>query len=357
MIVYTCPHCGHTLRIPEQYAGQTGTCAKCKQRFTAPAVDKAPAPAADPAEVQGLAGKLHPPSWQVWVAASTRREAAAALGKTGRKEALSPLLKALDDQEPALSTAAAEALGTLALEAGIETRAAALGTLAIVLEKKQEAGIQERAAGIVAECLGDPEPAIQREAIRSMVRVMMLPAYQEMAPPFLPLFRQALFMQANADPNGDLGREAAQVWGTVWAAHPHWAWTPLSPVERKVAVRALLSVIEHAREAELAERAEKMLVARVGPFGLEWLEEAAQSAPPRLRPIIKRMKDVITGRQNRETFDPDSLGSRSLPAASEERRRMIAESRAKDQQFFEKQKNHAEAERLAAEREKMFEDS
>ena len=36
MIEYQCPHCANVLQIPEQYAGKTGTCAKCKASITVP---------------------------------------------------------------------------------------------------------------------------------------------------------------------------------------------------------------------------------------------------------------------------------------------------------------------------------
>ena len=61
---------------------------------------------------------VYPASWQVWVSGTARRDAALALGKTGSAEAIAPLLQALDDQDPALYTAAAEALGSLALDSG-----------------------------------------------------------------------------------------------------------------------------------------------------------------------------------------------------------------------------------------------
>jgi hypothetical protein len=111
---------------------------------------------------------------------------------------------------------------------------------------------------------------------------------------------------------------------------------------------------EYYAEPELVARAEKMLIARVGHYGLEWLEEASRSSSPDLREVIKRVTDVILGRQSHEVFDPDAQRVRSAPVTSEERRRMIAESIAKDQRFFEEQKNSAEAERIAAERDKMF---
>jgi len=33
-----CPHCKHTLNIPDEYAGQTGTCNKCGAHIVVPAV-------------------------------------------------------------------------------------------------------------------------------------------------------------------------------------------------------------------------------------------------------------------------------------------------------------------------------
>lgn len=39
MIPFTCPHCSHTLNIPSQFAGKSGTCNRCKGRITVPATD------------------------------------------------------------------------------------------------------------------------------------------------------------------------------------------------------------------------------------------------------------------------------------------------------------------------------
>jgi len=36
MIEMNCPHCGHLLRIPDQYAGQKGGCKHCKGLFQVP---------------------------------------------------------------------------------------------------------------------------------------------------------------------------------------------------------------------------------------------------------------------------------------------------------------------------------
>jgi len=36
MIEINCPHCGHQLRIDEQFSGKTGTCKSCKKRITVP---------------------------------------------------------------------------------------------------------------------------------------------------------------------------------------------------------------------------------------------------------------------------------------------------------------------------------
>lgn len=46
MIELKCPTCGHQLRIPSKYAGQTGGCKYCKGRFIVPEPDSAFAPAA-----------------------------------------------------------------------------------------------------------------------------------------------------------------------------------------------------------------------------------------------------------------------------------------------------------------------
>ena len=34
--LFTCPHCGAQTHVPEQYAGQSGPCAKCGQTITVP---------------------------------------------------------------------------------------------------------------------------------------------------------------------------------------------------------------------------------------------------------------------------------------------------------------------------------
>lgn len=39
MIELYCQHCGHHLKIPEQYAGQTGTCNNCKKTILVPGVE------------------------------------------------------------------------------------------------------------------------------------------------------------------------------------------------------------------------------------------------------------------------------------------------------------------------------
>jgi len=45
MITVVCPNCQDTLNVPEQYAGQRGTCKKCNGPLTVPALNS-PAPAA-----------------------------------------------------------------------------------------------------------------------------------------------------------------------------------------------------------------------------------------------------------------------------------------------------------------------
>jgi len=358
MIAYTCPHCSHRLRIPDRYAGQEGVCAKCKQPIIVPQSSPPKVThAANPEEVQELIKKLFPPSWQVWVSGNTRHEAAIALGKTGSKEAIPPLVKALDEQDPALYTAAAEALGTLALDAPqTETRVAALATLEIVIERRHEALIRDHAVGKLVEAFSDPEPAVQKKAVLTMQRVLMMPQFQEAEPAFLPLCRQALILLANADPDSDLGREAIDTWGMAWVTHAYWNWIPQSAAERRIAVRGLLSVIERGDDPECVARAEKMMIARVGNQGLEWLEEAATSAGPNVQEIIKKITDIILGRQEREAFDPTMRRVSNSPATSDERRRMIAESLSKDHNFFEEQKKKAEVERLASEDDNMFSD-
>ncbi len=41
MITHTCPHCGHQLRVPEEYAGRTGKCKNCQKTVTIPAQEEA----------------------------------------------------------------------------------------------------------------------------------------------------------------------------------------------------------------------------------------------------------------------------------------------------------------------------
>ena len=50
MIELYCQHCGHPLKIPDQYAGQSGTCKNCGKKILVPAVGLEPDPAPAPAE-------------------------------------------------------------------------------------------------------------------------------------------------------------------------------------------------------------------------------------------------------------------------------------------------------------------
>jgi hypothetical protein len=45
MIEMACPHCGHQLSIPDQFAGQAGACKKCGGRIQVPAPGSAAMPA------------------------------------------------------------------------------------------------------------------------------------------------------------------------------------------------------------------------------------------------------------------------------------------------------------------------
>ncbi len=42
-IPFTCPRCGHQTMVADQYAGQTGPCARCGQMVTVPPVGGMPA--------------------------------------------------------------------------------------------------------------------------------------------------------------------------------------------------------------------------------------------------------------------------------------------------------------------------
>jgi hypothetical protein len=53
--LFTCPHCGAQTYVPEQYAGQSGPCAKCGQTITVPPLSRVgPADPADDAMVRML---------------------------------------------------------------------------------------------------------------------------------------------------------------------------------------------------------------------------------------------------------------------------------------------------------------
>jgi len=63
LIDMNCPHCGHALKIPVQYAGQKGVCKYCHKEITVPAGD---APAAAPSV--GIPG-VPPPAAPAWAPA------------------------------------------------------------------------------------------------------------------------------------------------------------------------------------------------------------------------------------------------------------------------------------------------
>lgn len=103
-----------------------------------------------------LITKLHPPKWKSWALSQSRCEAATALGKTGNKEAIPPLIQALEDNDDSVSLAAAEALETFHDPSTVEPFIKAL-------ERK------ESIAMIAAEALGNLQ---DRRAVPSLIKAL-----------------------------------------------------------------------------------------------------------------------------------------------------------------------------------------
>jgi hypothetical protein len=160
----------------------------------------------------------------------------------------------------------------------------------------------------------------------------------------MPLCRQALLVQANSDSSEEVRREAASAWANIWIAHPHWDWLPQSPVERRISVRGLLLVIESSRDSGWREQAEKLLVNRIAHHAVGWLKEEYASAGPFMQDIITRMLNRIEGRESQDEADGENRKMKSNEALSEERRRLIAESKERSESLFNQQKRQQDGE-------------
>ena len=346
MITCNCPSCGLKLAVPDEYAGQTGACKKCGARITVPPLAGAPPPIAsapeserisDPQEIERLLKKINPPSWQVWVSASAKREAVLALGDTGSKDVAQHLLRIVQGEDESLSTAALESLAKLKASPAVEVRVTAVAAIGAILEMIKPPIITDRAIELLVDALEDGSTEVRKQTVRAINRATVKSDPEGAEPSAMPLCRQALLVQANSDPSEEVRREAATAWASVWVAHPHWDWQPQSPVERRISVRGLLLVIESSRDADWREQAEKLLVNRIGHHAVELLREEYAAANDYMQDIIKRLLNRIGGRQSQDEADGEFRKMKVDQALSEQRRQAIADSLRQSQAHFEEQ--------------------